>query len=121
MCDVAARGYFLLQAVAVAGWWLMLAAVPASRPFFLPSSDLPSAFSAFALPDLFVLSLSSVVAALPGRPERARVWAWIAVGAVCYAALYTVAWAVATGAPAASPVLMVLAAVLSIHYARRVV
>ena len=69
------RNPLRISAVAVAAWWLMLAAVPASRPWFLPSSnpDLDPAFSAFAIPDLLVVSLASLVAALPGPPvEHAR-------------------------------------------------
>lgn len=116
------RAYFLIQAVAVAGWWLLLAAVPASRAWFLPSSILDPAFAAFAAPDLLVLSLASTIAGLRGgRAGAGRAWAWIAAGAAAYAAVYTMAWAILTHAPAASPILMTIAGLLSVHYARRIV
>jgi hypothetical protein len=55
------------------------------------------------------------------RHPLASVAAWITAAAVAYAALYTVAWAIALDAPVLSVCLMAAAAVLSVWCARQVV
>jgi len=115
--------YFLLQGAGVIAWWLALMVAPAFRRFFLPDETLDPAFAALAAPDILVLALGSIVAAVLAfrRRATARTIAWISAGAAAYAALYTVAWTVLVGAPALSAALMLTAMGLSVWCARQVV
>jgi len=116
-----AAAYFGAQGVAVAAWWVLLWAMPATRGFFLPSGELTRAFLAFALPDVVVLGGGSVAAGvlIARADRRARVTLWVVVGALAYATLYTLAWWILTGAPVLSVALMVLALLGSTIGARR--
>jgi hypothetical protein len=115
-----AAAYFLVQAAAVALWWGMLLVVPASRPWFLPAGRLDPPFIAFLAPDLVVLSAGSAVTGVLalGQHPVARPGSWFVVGAVMYAAFYTLAWTVLVQAPVLSAVLMAAAAAGSIASAR---
>lgn len=84
-----AVGYLVAQAVAVAGWWLLLAAVPDSRPLFAVRGAPLVALGAFAPGDLALVAVGSALAAW----RRGRGWggplAWCVAGAMIYAATYT--------------------------------
>jgi hypothetical protein len=115
-----AAAYFIVQAAAVAFWWGMLFAVPASRPWFLPDGRLDQQFIAFLAPDLVVLSMGSAITggfALRQHP-LARPGSWFVVGAVTYATVYTLAWTVLVQAPVLSALLMIAAAAGSSAAAR---
>jgi hypothetical protein len=115
-----AAAYFLVQAAAVALWWGMLLAVPGSRQWFLPAGRLDPQFIAFLAPDLVVLSAGSAITgvfALRQHPS-ARPGSWFVVGAVMYAAFYTLAWTVLVHAPVLSALLMIAAAAGSIAAVR---
>jgi hypothetical protein len=112
--------YFLVQAAAVVLWWGMLLVVPASRPWFLPTGRLDPQFVAFLAPDLVVLSAGSAITGLSSFRQHplARPGSWFVVGAVMYAAFYTLAWTVLVQAPVLSALLMIAAAAGSIAGAR---
>jgi len=85
-----AIAYFGFQAIAVAAWWVVLVAWPASRAPF-KSSDAPdSVLLAFIVADLLLVAVASGIVAL-GLHWHTR-WAWpvllIHTGAAAYAGLY---------------------------------
>jgi hypothetical protein len=114
--DTAAAAGFGLQAAAVPAWWLLLWWVPGSQALFFPSPGIDPTMRAFVVPDLVVLAGASGAAAWLIRrgDRRAPLVSWFAAGAACYAAAFTVAWAVRAGAPALAPLLMLASAVLSV-------
>ena len=89
------------QAAASAGWWIVLATVPASRAYF------PDA-GAFWLADVALIA-TTLAAAF--AVWRARAWAtaalWLSAGAIGYAALYCVV----AGTPIAIALMLPSAAV----------
>ena len=109
-----ARMYFVVQAVAIVAWWVVLAAAPQTRSYFTIRGAPLSTLGSFALGDIGIIAIgSAVVGLLPG-------WRWSVVaasaisGALLYATCYSVA-AAATGS--SSPVgalLMVPASMASI-------
>jgi protein-S-isoprenylcysteine O-methyltransferase Ste14 len=119
--------YFLLQAAAVAGWWVVLALRPQFRVHFQADPASEAALLAFWLPDLVVLagaSLAAGVAALRRHP-LAPAAAFAAAAACAYATLYCLAgplltghgwWGFALMAPAA---LVSAALAVAIHPAAR--
>ena len=107
-----ARGYFALQAFAVAGWWVALLLRPPWRGAFRSASTPDAILLAFAPADLLVLALGSAVVAFSGTHHR-RAVAWLVAGATVYAALYTLALTFAGAAPALGALLMTPAAVAS--------
>jgi hypothetical protein len=109
-----------LQGLAVAAWWAALAWWPESRAAFLPEDGWTAEFRALLLPDLALLGAGSLAAGwllARGRPA-ARAAACVVAGAALYAALFTLGWARAHGAPALSPLLMAGSALLSCACAR---
>jgi hypothetical protein len=106
----------LAQAGGIVLWWLGLRYRPSTRSWFFPGGVIEPEMAAFLAPDLIVLAGGSIVAAwLAARGHRrASVAAWCVAGASVYATVFTVAWARAVGAPAASPLLMSISAVLSV-------
>jgi hypothetical protein len=111
-----ARGYFALQAFAVAGWWLALLLRPAWRDAFRPYSAPDATLLAFAPADLLILAVGSGLVAF-AAPQLLR-WqpamAWVVAGATVYGALYTLALTIAGAAPVLGALLMSPAAVASI-------
>ena len=107
-----ARAYFLLQAAAVAGWWIIIAIVPQARTLFVIRDAPFAVIEAFAAGDLVMIALGSALVGI-GRVRSASL-AWIIAGAVIYAALYTVTAAVLQIMPLWGMLLMVPAAVASV-------
>ena len=106
------RLYFAAQALAVSGWWLLLALRPDLRAWFrLP--DTPDAtLLAFAPGDLLLAVLGSALVAF-SRASRAwvRPLAWAVAGAMAYAALYTLTLAYGTAMGPLGALLMIPAAI----------
>ena len=77
--------------VGLAGWWALIAAVPASRPHFFPAGTHPSSLWAFAVPDLLVVTLPTLYALrqVDHAPAQARWTAWLVAGALGYSALWS--------------------------------
>ena len=87
--------YFMLQAIAVFVWWITLFFFPPSRSVFrMGESD--AVLLAFWLPDLFLLAVGSLVAsAFCFFSNKFTVIAvWLVVGAIAYASLYCLSFAV---------------------------
>jgi hypothetical protein len=101
--------YLLVQAASVAAWWLLLWLVPSTRAPFVVGADWPeSTLLAFALPDLVVIVVGSVAAAVGLRRHAA--WAhpvlWFVAGGVGYATLWCLGGNLATGSGGLSSALM---------------
>ncbi|MBS1795941.1 MAG: isoprenylcysteine carboxylmethyltransferase family protein [Acidobacteria bacterium] len=114
----AASVYFVLQGIAVGLWWALLFFVPASRPFFrMGASD--EVLLAFWLPDLLLLAGGSLAAGLLCRRDSPLVAAavWTVVGAIAYATLYCLAFALLTDAGWLGVTLMFPAMILSGNFA----
>ncbi|MGK0434866.1 MAG: hypothetical protein ACJA0V_004024 [Planctomycetota bacterium] len=88
-----AQGYLLLQAMAIAGWWLWLCTSTAARARFVVAGWPEETLLAYAVPDSLLLVLGSAIASRGVALGRA--WAplamWLVVGAAAYGALYCVA------------------------------
>lgn len=107
--------YFVLQAIAIGGWWLLLAVVPASRAFFLPLDFPEEALLSFLFAD-GVAALASArggVEVIRGS-TRCLPTVWFAAGAMVYAALYCLGALALTGGVWLPSLLMVPAAVFSV-------
>ncbi|GMV83823.1 MAG: hypothetical protein AMXMBFR7_50070 [Planctomycetota bacterium] len=88
--------YLLLQAVSITAWWAYLWAYPEARKWFVPKGAGEPELLAFFLPDLGVAVLASAAAgcAFFMRSAWMLPLAWFAAGAVVYAAIYCVGWAI---------------------------
>jgi protein-S-isoprenylcysteine O-methyltransferase Ste14 len=110
-----AVAYFVLQGLAVAAWWALLALQPAARRLFLPPGNDASALLAFAPPDLAFLAAGSLLAGI--LVARQNGWAvpavWLCAGAVDYSTVHVLAWAALAGGGWTGFVLMAPAALLS--------
>lgn len=108
-----AAAYYVVQAIGVAGWWLMLAIEPSTRVLFaMPRA--PAALLAFAPGDIAIVVLGSAyVGVRRGRGESAIV-AWMVTGAMLYGALYTITVSLARIAPPLGALLMTPASMASV-------
>ena len=115
--------YYAFQAILIAIWWLIIIFVPSFREWFFPSSDLRPIVIALALPDFFVLIIGSAIVSIFSiySTGLARPVAWIVTGGALYSAFYTLGWCLSAPVPLFSPVLMMLLAVGSFYYAKKVV
>ncbi|MEO2092281.1 MAG: hypothetical protein ABGY75_22735, partial [Gemmataceae bacterium] len=92
-----AVAYLALQAIGAFVWWLILLAVPSSRPYFRSADAPDSALLAFGVADAVLYIGTSALAAI-GLHLRRR-WAWpvlcVHAGAAGYAAgcCFSIIWA----------------------------
>jgi len=108
--------YFLLQGAAVSGWWLLLFFLPSTRRYFQMDAASEHTLLAFWLPDLLLLALGSWVAGvlcLVGS-NLAPAAVWFVSGAVSYASLYCLTFALLSDAGWLGVTLMLPAMLLSI-------
>lgn len=87
--------YFAIQGLGVIAWWTVLFLVPSSRRYFLLERNSETSLLAFWLADLSFLGIGSLVAGwLCLRDHQyKRIAAWFVTGAVSYAAVYCLAFA----------------------------
>lgn len=86
--------YLRLQALLVAGWWLVLWLAPATRPPFVVAGWPTATLLAFALPDVVVLVFGSWLAA--HGLANSRSWARPLLCGIAGAALYATSWCLGT-------------------------
>lgn len=107
--------YFLLQAMAVSAWWAWLLMVPDARGLFVPAGADELDLMAFLLPDGAVLVSTSLIAA--GLFLLRSPWAvpmgWLCSGAVLYATIYCLSWALLRESGWLNVLLMLPATLLS--------
>ena len=114
LSDRIARAYFGLLAAAVAGWWALLFAWPATRAPFRIVGAPEAALLGFAPADLLA-AVAAAWIATTSRPGRARTAAaWGVAGAMAYAAVYTAALAFACATGPVGAILMAPAAAASV-------
>lgn len=89
--------YYFLQGVAVLAWWGSLYVRPDLKRYFRLDGSLNS-LEAFLLPDLVFLAAGSVAAAalLKSGNKYAVPILWLVTGAISYAAIYTLSFALRT-------------------------
>jgi protein-S-isoprenylcysteine O-methyltransferase Ste14 len=89
--------YFAFQGIAVVAWWILLIAVPTSRKYF-QMGDNEIILLAFWLPDLFLLAVSSLILSwlIAAKHKFMQIVLWFAVGAISYATLYCLSFALIT-------------------------
>ncbi len=87
--------YFAVQGVAVIVWWCVLFFMPASRRYFLLEGDSEASLLAFWLADLSFLGIGSLAASwLCAFDHRYKqIASWFVSGAVSYATVYCLAFA----------------------------
>jgi len=105
--------YFVVQAIAIAAWWIGLATIPSAWSWFAPASAPRGTLAAFAPSDIGVVIASALVAWGHRRPWAVPL-AWIIAGAMTYAAIYTVAAVIVGLATLLSAILMIPVAIASI-------
>lgn len=90
--------YFSLQGVAVLGWWAVLLAHPATRQHFVLEPNSETSLLAFWFADLAFLGAGSFVASWLCFRDLAfsQIAAWFVTGAISYAAIYCLAFALMT-------------------------
>jgi protein-S-isoprenylcysteine O-methyltransferase Ste14 len=110
--------YFSLQGLAVIAWWALLFFVPASRRFFQMGAS-EDVLLAFWLPDLALLGVGSIaVSVFCWLDSRFLTIAlWLVVGAVSYATLYCLAFALLTDSGWLGVTLMFPAMIMSGNFA----
>jgi uncharacterized SAM-binding protein YcdF (DUF218 family) len=103
-----AVAYLILQAAGAFLWWVILLAVPLSRPYFRAADAPDSTLLAFGVADALLFIGTSAVAGI-GLHLRRR-WAWpvlcVYAGAAGYAALYCWTLTALTGDAALGAILM---------------
>ena len=90
--------YYLLQGLAVFGWWLILWLQPQFRDYFSLEAGSQLSLLAFWLPDILLLGAGSLCTAhfcFRESPYR-HVSAWFVTGAMSYGALYCLAFTLMT-------------------------
>lgn len=100
--------YFVLQALAVLEWWLVLRLRPDSRKYFLPPNSDDVFLLAFWLPDLALIVIGSLIAGYLcwRKSSAANVALWLVVGSVAYATQYCLALSLFTNSAWLSVVMM---------------
>lgn len=90
--------YFGLQGRGVIAWWTVLFAVPNARQHFLLERSSEFSLLAFWLADLAFLGAGSLAAAwfCFRRDQYSQIASWFVTGAISYAAVYTLAFAMIT-------------------------
>ncbi|NOT62662.1 MAG: isoprenylcysteine carboxylmethyltransferase family protein [Acidobacteria bacterium] len=114
-----AIGYFALQGLSVLAWWLWLGLQPSARKLFLPPQADEHWLLAFALPDLLIVGIGGIAAALAlgQKTSTANALTWLVTGGMIYAALYCLALSWLTDAAWLSVLLMLPTAALSLTFA----
>lgn len=95
---LAAIGYYLLQGVAVAAWWLLMYLQPSTQAWFRLDTDSSVSLNSFWLGDLLFIAPGSIAAAvlLYVRWKYATAVMWLVTGALTQATLYTAAYTLQT-------------------------
>lgn len=90
--------YYAVQGFGVVIWWCVLFAVPASRKYFILERSSEFSLLAFWLADLAFLGFGSLTAAWLcfRNHEHSRIASWFVAGAISYAAIYCLAFAMIT-------------------------
>lgn len=90
--------YFAIQGSAVIAWWAVLYFAPSTREYFLLERSSETSLMAFWLADLSFLGIGSLVASgLCYRDhEYSRIGSWFVTGAISYASVYSLAFALMT-------------------------
>lgn len=90
--------YYAVQGLAVIAWWILLFSVPSSRRYFLLEQNSEFSLLAFWLADLSFLGLGSLAAAWLcfRHHEYSQIASWFVTGAISYAAVYCLAFAMIT-------------------------
>ncbi len=103
--------YLLAQAILIVGWWLWLWWSPPARALFVVDDWPEATLLAFALPDVVVLVLGSLLAAAAVRSKHpaGRPLLWLLAGATLYATLWCVGTNLVTGSGWLSTALMAAA------------
>lgn len=93
-----AAAYFALQGIAVFAWWAVLWLYPPSRRYFALEAGSETSLLAFWLADLTFLGVGSIVTSYLCRRdhEYKQIAAWFVTGAVAYAAIYCLTFALIT-------------------------
>jgi len=91
----AAIGYYLLQGLAVAAWWLMMYLQPSTKAWFHLEPNLSTPLNSFWLGDLLFIAPGSIVAGalLYVGWKYAIAVMWLVTGALTQATFYTAAYA----------------------------
>jgi protein-S-isoprenylcysteine O-methyltransferase Ste14 len=110
--------YFALQGIAVVAWWFLLIFVPASRKYFQLESNSETSLLAFWLADLSLLGIGSLLTAWLcfHNSRHAPTASWFVCGAISYAALYCLAFALFTDSGWLGVTLMLPAMIWSGNY-----
>ena len=90
------RWFWVIQAVAVAGWWVLMWMVPAVRPWFGFGSWPQGVLTAFVVPDA-VLRVAGSLGTAIARGRRRSGLAWLVTGGCWYALLWCLSASLATG------------------------
>ncbi len=90
--------YFLVQGIGVFIWWLILYLEPSMRKYFQLDASSQTSLMAFWLADLAFLGVGSLAAAWLcfRKHQYVQIAAWFVTGAVSYAAIYCLAFALMT-------------------------
>ncbi|MEQ1764571.1 MAG: methyltransferase [Pyrinomonadaceae bacterium] len=94
----AAIGFYLLQGVAVAAWWLMMYFKPETHAWFRLDPNSLVSLNSFWLGDLLFIAPGSLAAAflLYVRWKYAATVMWLVTGAITHATFYTAAYSLQT-------------------------
>lgn len=94
----AAIGYYLLQGVAVVGWWVMMYVQPSTQSWFRLDPESSVSLNSFWLGDLLFIAPGSIAAAilLLVRWKYASAVMWLVTGAITQATAYTLAYSLQT-------------------------
>jgi hypothetical protein len=105
--------YFFVQAVAVVGWWVLLLAAPMTRQNFAIRGASFTALGSFALGDLAIIALGSILVATRAGAAWTVCAAWLVSGALLYATCFVVVAAITGVTSPFGAVLMIPASVAS--------
>lgn len=95
---ITASIYFILQAISVGLWWLLMYVYPSTREHFRLDNNSFATLNAFWLGDLILIAPVSLVAGilLAVRHNYSTAAMWLATGGIAQATFYTFALAVQT-------------------------
>ncbi len=90
--------YFAIQGTAVLAWWAMLYLYPTARQYFVLEVGSDTSLLAFWLADIVFIGVGSLAAGLLcyRGSEYRQIASWMVTGAISYASIYCLAFALMT-------------------------
>ena len=119
LCNRIASRYFVVLGLAVLLWWGAVFLWPSVRYLFFPTPNTDWLVSVFAVPDICIVGIGSLVASVAIRRKSVSrsAFAWSVAAALIYATAICVGWTVTEEAAWLGTGLMITCSLVTLHAA----